>query len=301
MAPDLDLLIRSRRDPLLALEFHRHFTHSLGFAPVGALVCLALLVFVWRHRLSFAQAYGFSLLGYATHGLLDACTSYGTLLFWPFSRARLAWDIISVVDPLFTLPLIAAVAWAALRRRPAVAVIGVVWCLMYLGCGFVQNRRATAAAAALASSRGHAPAAIEVKPSFGNILVWRSIYEHDGQFFVDAVRAGLRPEAFVGERFEKLDPARDFPWLGHSTQQWRDVQRFERFAAGFVALDGAHANRIVDIRYSLVPNRRDAFWGIELKQDAGAEEHASYVTMRIRSPAEGRELLRMIFAGDKAE
>ncbi len=39
MAPDLDVLIRSATDPLLAIEFHRHFTHSLLFIPIGALIC----------------------------------------------------------------------------------------------------------------------------------------------------------------------------------------------------------------------------------------------------------------------
>lgn len=38
MAPDLDVLIRSAEDPLLFLNFHRQFTHSLLFVPVGALL-----------------------------------------------------------------------------------------------------------------------------------------------------------------------------------------------------------------------------------------------------------------------
>ena len=32
--PDADVLIRSSDDPLLHLEYHRHFTHSLLFIPV---------------------------------------------------------------------------------------------------------------------------------------------------------------------------------------------------------------------------------------------------------------------------
>ncbi len=33
MAADLDVLIRSNTDPLLFLEYHRQFTHSLVFIP----------------------------------------------------------------------------------------------------------------------------------------------------------------------------------------------------------------------------------------------------------------------------
>ena len=36
LAPDLDIFIRSESDPLLFLEFHRQFTHSLIFIPFVA-------------------------------------------------------------------------------------------------------------------------------------------------------------------------------------------------------------------------------------------------------------------------
>ena len=42
LAPDLDIFIRSDKDPLLALEFHRQFTHSLVFIPIGGLICAAV-------------------------------------------------------------------------------------------------------------------------------------------------------------------------------------------------------------------------------------------------------------------
>ena len=42
LAPDLDVLIRSNSDPLLKLEFHRQFTHSIIFMPFGGLICCLL-------------------------------------------------------------------------------------------------------------------------------------------------------------------------------------------------------------------------------------------------------------------
>ena len=38
LAPDLDIFIRSTTDPILFLEYHRQFSHSLIFIPVGALL-----------------------------------------------------------------------------------------------------------------------------------------------------------------------------------------------------------------------------------------------------------------------
>ncbi len=301
IAPDADVLIRSSADPLLALEYHRHFTHSLVFAPAGALLCALVGYSLCRRWLAFRSCLLVSLFGYLSHLLLDACTSYGTALYWPFSSERAAFDVVSAIDPLFTLPLLGFAAWGALRRRPILAVVGLAVAFAYLAFGRVQQSRAENATLAMANERGHSPARIEARPSFGNTLVWRTIYEDSSGYYIDAVRAGIEPRVFPGQRLPKLDVARDFPWLRPDMQQWQDVQRFLALAAGYVAVDGENRNRIVDIRYSLVPNRADAFWGIELDAGKGPEAHAAYVTMRRRSSAEGRELLRMLFQGDPVE
>jgi inner membrane protein len=150
----------------------------------------------------------------------------------------------------------------------------------------------------LAANRGHAGAEIIAKPSFANLLVWKTYSEFDGRLYIDAVRTGLQSITFEGESLPQLSVARDFPWLRMDSTQWLDAERFLRFANGFVAVAPGHSNRIVDVRYSLVPNRGDGFWGLELDPDAGADANAAYVTMRTRTMAEGRELLRMIFHGD---
>jgi inner membrane protein len=295
MTPDLDLFIRSGRDPLLAIEFHRHFTHSLVFIPLGALICAALLYPFFKRDLSFPNCYGFSLLGFASHGILDAFTSYGTLLFWPFSDQRIAWDLISVVDPLFTIPLIVLVWLGARRRRREFGLVALAWCVCYLSFGYLQHQRAKGAAFELAASRGHAPAVVETKPSFANLFLWKTVYLHEERYYVDAVRVALGTTEYAGETRLALNLKRDFPWLEPASAQARDIERFRRFADDYLAVDSANPNLIVDLRYSLVPNRGSGLWGIELDAGASTEAHASYVTMRNRSFAEGRELLRMLF------
>jgi len=295
MAPDLDILIRSEADPLLAVEFHRHFTHSLFFVPFGALVCAAAMYVFARRTLGFGACYAFSFLGFLSHGLLDACTSYGTLLLWPFSRERIAWDLVSVIDPLFTVPLIVCVLVSLKRRQAAFAMLGFVWCLAYLGFGGLQNQRAVAAATARAFDRGHTPTSVEAKPSFANLLLWRTIYRFDGRYYVDAVRASLAAEVIDGASIPVFDQSRDAPWLAAESVQAEDVERFRWFAQGYLAYSPEIPQRIIDLRYSLVPNRADGLWAIELDPAAGPEQHAAYVTMRVRSMEEGRELLDMLF------
>jgi inner membrane protein len=294
MAPDLDVLIRAPSDPLLFLEYHRQFTHALAFVPVGALVCALVAYPLARRWLAFGAVYGFCLLGYASHGLLDACTSYGTQLWWPFADTRVAWNFIAVVDPVFTLPIVALVALAAWRRVPGLAGAALIWALAYLGVGAWQHGRANAAAVALAAERGHDAERLTVKPSFGNLLVWKSIYLADGQFHVDALRLGRAVTRYPGDSAPRLDTARDLPWLVPDSRQARDVERFRRFSDDYLALLTHDPPHIGDIRYSMVPNRIDPLWGIRLTRARGDDPTARFVQNSRASPEERQVLWAMI-------
>ena len=294
MAPDLDVLIRSSTDPLLFLEYHRQFTHSFAFLPLGGLLC-ALIAFPFvRGRLPFASLFGFCLAGYATHGLLDACTSYGTQLAWPFSTLRVAWNVVPVVDPLFTLLLLAAAVAAAVRRSRRLAVIALVWALAYPGVGALQRDRARAVAADVAAARGHDAVLVYAKPAFGNIVLWKTYYRHGGRVWVDAVRLGLEARVYEGESIAALDGTRDLPWLEAGTMQARDLERFWWFSDGFLGLDPDDPGRVIDVRYSMVPDRIEALWGIELSADAPDGAHARFFTEREPTADEREALVAMV-------
>jgi inner membrane protein len=278
LAPDLDALIQSSNDPLLLLEYHRQFTHSLAFVPFGALLCALVFFGFARRRLTFPATYGFCFLGFASHCLLDACTTYGTELLWPFSDARIAWSIVSAIDPAFTLPLLALVVLAVRRKTPRYAYFAAAWATVYLAFGALQQARAEAAGAAMAGSRGHVPVRLEAKPALGSVLLWKVIYEHDGRYYVDAARVGFAATVDAGESIAKLDVARHLPWLDPHTQQSIDVERFRRVSDGFLGIDTTAPNRIVDLRYSMVPNEIAGFWAIILDPDARQDDHVEFVT-----------------------
>jgi inner membrane protein len=281
MAPDLDVLIRSETDPLLALEYHRQFTHALAFIPVGAFICAGILYLLWSHRLlSFKHTYLYCLLGYATHGLLDACTTYGTLLFWPFSHARVAWNTVSVIDPLFSLPLLLLLIVTIILRSKRWAWAAVFYAAAYLLLGAAQNHRALDAARTLAAERGHMPLNLGVKPSFANIVVWKSVYEYDGRYYVDAIRAASAVTIIEGTTTEKLILDKHLPWLAVDSQQSRDVRRFRWFSNDHLGVDPADEERIIDIRYSLIPNQLTGMWGLKLSPMAVATQHAKFTTNR---------------------
>lgn len=296
VAPDLDVLIRSSSDPVLTLEYHRQFTHALLFVPAGALACAVLVFYAVRANLTFAQTYLACLTGYACHPILDAFTTYGIELFWPFSSRRLAWSTIAVADFAFTVPLVVLVALAAVKRRAVFARIGAGWAVFYLAFAALQADRAATEAAALAASRGHVPQRTAVIPAlFSSLVLWKVVYEHDGRYYVDAVRTGVRTASYPGVSTAKLDVARQFPWLDAASQQAVDVERFRRVSGDLLAVDDAVPNRIVDLRYSLVPNEIAGFWAIVLDPGAPPDAHVGFVATRENAPRDALRLIDMVF------
>ncbi|NVK19294.1 MAG: metal-dependent hydrolase [Methylocystaceae bacterium] len=302
MAPDLDSFIRSDHDPLLYLEYHRQFSHSIIFIPIGGFICALFfhILLTRRKNIPFKLTFLFCTLGYATHGLLDAATSYGTMLFWPFSDQRIDWRIISIIDPLFTLPTLILVIFAAIKGSARFAQLGLAWMVVYLCLGALQNHRASITGFDLASSRGHAPESIHAKPSFGNLYLWKIIYEYEGRFYVDAVRAGLTPDILVGQSITRLNIKKDLPWLDPDSQQAKDIERFRWFSKGYIAKDPTHDNRVIDLRYSFLPNQIKPLWFIELDPKADASNHVKFISNERAGKVERDQFLKMILGKDQA-
>ncbi|RMA78746.1 metal-dependent hydrolase [Umboniibacter marinipuniceus] len=296
MAPDLDVLIRSTSDPLLFLEYHRQFSHSLIFIPIGGLIMALLLhpLIGRRNNLDFRHTLLFATLGFATHGLLDACTTYGTQLLWPFSNERISWNIIGIIDPLFTLPVLGLAIAAVVKRNPKWARVAVVWALIYLTVGALQRERAEQFASTQATARGHAPLSLSAKPTIANLWLWKTIYEFEGQFYVDSVHIGLNSTWYPGENIQRLTPDQLPTCISSSSQQRRDIDRFNWFSQSFTALQTEPELRIIDVRYSLVPNEIKPLWGITLDCYASLSAHAQYFTSRDLNTPNKVEFIRQI-------
>jgi inner membrane protein len=279
LAPDLDVFIRSSTDPVLFLEYHRQFTHSLFFIPFGALIVSVFLFPLVRKSLSFKATYVASFLGYATHGLLDACTSYGTLLFWPFSNERITWNNISIVDPLLTIPAIILFAVAVKTSRRRFSFFAVGWIVFYLALGLVQFERALSSGLKLAQSRGHSAERMTLKPSFGNLILWKSIYQYEDWFYVDAIRAGRVLTWCFGESIKIFDYQYHLSDLEKNSQQMRDIERFRWFSQDYLGFDG-DKNLVTDVRYSMIPNQIAPMWGLVIDERKGTNEHAVWWTSR---------------------
>ena len=115
--PDLDVLARFFVDTVTATEWHRGFSHSILFsvlfAPVFGWLVWKLLP---KKEATWREWSWLFFWGLFTHPILDAFTTWGTQLFWPF-KTRLAFQNIFVIDPLYTIPFLIFLILAISQKR----------------------------------------------------------------------------------------------------------------------------------------------------------------------------------------
>ena len=111
--PDLDVFVGKLlyNNEIDSMAFHRGFMHSFLFAILGAIAFGAVVFWFYNRgkRNGMTTQKDWMWLFFAsifTHPILDSFTAYGTQLFAPFSNYRVAFNNISVADPLYTLPFL---------------------------------------------------------------------------------------------------------------------------------------------------------------------------------------------------
>ena len=264
MLADIEAFIQWPGDPLFNLEIHRQFTHSLVFIPIGALLAAGIFSLIFRKKLGFRTIYIFSLAGYCTHWFMDLITSYGTEILWPFLNTRYALNIVSVVDPVITIGLLFFTALAIFKSRSFNLSLAWIWLLIFLGLGWHQNSRASAAMYELASDRGHAIERYVVKPTIGNQLLWRATYISRDSVFTDGIRTGLLSgvKHYKGESEPLVIIEEDFSSY-EGTTLYKDLLRFSRLSDEFLVRHPNHPTVIGDAAYSMLPTSLVPLWGVE--------------------------------------
>ena len=111
--PDLDVFIGRwlYSNEIEAMAFHRGVMHSILFAILGSFLFgwITYTLYNWGKRKGSTTLKNWIWLFFLsifTHPILDCFTPYGTQLFAPFSNYRVAFNNISVADPLYTVPFL---------------------------------------------------------------------------------------------------------------------------------------------------------------------------------------------------
>jgi len=98
--PDTDFVL-SLFNRQFYLQYHRDFTHSLVLIPFYALFFSWIFVKISK-RPYFWSFYKICLPVLVSHVILDLLTSYGTMIFSPFFEYRFSWDLIFIIDLIFS-------------------------------------------------------------------------------------------------------------------------------------------------------------------------------------------------------
>ena len=124
-----------------------------------------------------------------THPLLDAFTAYGTQLFAPFSDYRVAFNTISVVDPIYTVPfiiclLIASFIGRTKKLRRNFAYAGIALSSLYLLFTVYNKQRIDTVFEKALVAQNIDFQRFRTSPSIFNNILWQGVAEADNVFYM---------------------------------------------------------------------------------------------------------------------
>lgn len=295
--PDLDAFIPMGND-IDNMTYHRGVSHSVFVLTAAApVVAYAVTRLVRPARDMFRPVLLTTWLCLVTHAILDALTTYGTQIFWPLPvSAPAAWPAVFIIDPLYTVLLLAGVlcVWLMRRNRArGVAINRVLLAIgtVYLGLGLTANMIVRANAEAQPELAGMR---VFVQPTPFNILYWQ-VLAVDDTHYVTGLTSPL-PSCPIAElsRHERLTDA------PHGFEPSESVRRLEWFTDGFYTYqDRGETLAIADLRIGYHPDfvfsfeiaRRDgaAFAAVEPTQVGPETPRSQSVGQIITAAAQGMD------------
>jgi inner membrane protein len=219
--PDIDF-VSSYLSPLSYLYYHRGVTHSLVLLPAWAALLALVLAAVWRGKPRWTAYFGIAALAIGSHIAADWITSFGTMLFAPFSDARYGIGTTFIIDLWFTgiilLALLASLVWRGSRVVPA---IGLTALIGYVTFQFVLQQQAIDVGVAYARSNGIAPGRVSAVPRPVSPFNWTVFVRYEDSYryaHINLVRREARPQptrdtGFVARLDAPYRPRTDAAWI----------------------------------------------------------------------------------------
>ena len=227
--PDLDALA-DHGDAILNMVLHRAESHALFYLTLLSAPLAWLVSRLHAERPLFLRWWLALWLALVTHPLLDWMTVYGTQLLRPFTDTPYAVGSVFIIDPLYTLPLLAGVLLALLLRHGrgiAWARAGLAISTTYLAWGVAAQQIATTQVLAHAPVPHLTPGQLLVTPAPFNSVLWRAV--------------AVTPTHYYEGYYSLLDGGRPIRWSRHLRgadlyaryQHHPLVDRVARFSHGF--------------------------------------------------------------------
>lgn len=243
--PDMDVLI-DFGDAVADMTYHRGFSHS-----IFVLGTLAVALTWLTRRLFPNPAYSSRrllaciALVLLTHVTLDAFTTYGTQLFWPLATPPVAISSIFIIDPLYTVPLLAAVLAGligglgrkGLRWQYGALAVSTVYLLSTLAGKYMAETRLNQALA----QAGIEPSHTFSSPTPFNTLLWRVVAVDGDRYYEGLVswldRSAPQLEGFPRNASSGRLALRDSPQLDRLRWFTGDLLRYDLIDGNWVVTD----------------------------------------------------------------
>lgn len=249
IVPDLDVLASPFVSEVQSLAIHRGITHSLFFCVVAAPLLGWLLHRYIKSKGSWNEWSWLVFWVFLTHIFVDVCTSYGTQVFQPFSDYSLSFNSIFIIDPFYTLPLMAGILTALFFNRTSTSRqwanwLGIGISSVYLLLGFGIKNQVNKVFEQNFAQKDITPQQYMTTPTPMNIFLWTGYAEAN-----DTLYAGL---------YSVFDDNRDIDFtsvpqnkkLLHSYRGQLPVERLIWFSRGYYAAQKNSDDIVVhDLRF----------------------------------------------------
>ncbi len=223
--PDLDFVM-GQFGTVTYLLHHRGVTHSLILLPLWALALSSICWLLYRRDRSWRAYFGVFALGIGIHIAGDWITSFGTMVFSPFSDVRVGIGTTFIIDLWFTAIIVAGLAAALIWRASRVpALAGLAALCGYVAYQGVLQQRAVEWGEAYAKASGLTHAEVTAQPRPVSPYNWMVVVR-DGETLryalINLVRREPRRLAPDAGLIARLDA----PYLPLAQARWVRTAQF---------------------------------------------------------------------------
>ncbi len=279
--PDLDVFLGKLfyDNSIDQLIFHRGFMHSILFSIIGAFAFgyLTFSLYNTKKRINTTLRNDWIWLFFLsifTHPLLDCFTPYGTQLFLPFSNYRVAFNNISVVDPLYTLPFLICLVVVLFYKRTNLKrklwlKAGIYISSSYLLFTIINKTYINRVFKNTFDKSGINYHRFSVQPTIFNNILWYGIAETDDSYKI--VFYSLFDKSDPTENILSLPKDHHLLDISHS-----DLKKLTWFSNDYFNLQNidSTAIRYNDLRYPLLnpKDKNSSIFSFKLKKNGNRWE-----------------------------
>lgn len=233
--PDLDVLLPYAGE-VESFTYHRGFSHSLLIHLLISPFIVWLILRLHTQTQQYKKRWFYLVfLSLSTHAILDSFTVYGTQLMWPITEYPFAVSNLFIIDPLYSLPLLAGLVIALLpTTTPTVAkrlnTLGIVISSVYIAWSLVAKVFIDQKIETALKQKGIDANVYVSTPAPFSTLLWRIVVITNNQYYEGYA------SVFDAAEEVSLTPYETHPELLENISEEWGVKRLQWFTKGLYSV-----------------------------------------------------------------